>query len=456
MDGNSFFESKTVRIIALVGAVLAAATKLVDLVISSHPTVQTATTVILLLIGIYLLLAMSQELFKLNRLASRIVDKIEELTPSLSSQPSTPTSKNTPAVDEDEQCYGTIAERYGIGYDSLDVECVIAEDGSAMVTRRVQVDACSEIGELDTFLLIRESAPTGEERYIDLIEARSLTPDWDVSVTDVRKEYGRLSALVAISPPLTEDQNVGYELKEQLPAGLYAIDLTKEQIKERETPYEYFGWNINRPTRKLTLTVYFPEAINRPATYGAEVWIASASGMPSNRVQHEEQKRLKRPVLDSVGGRYFLRLSVDYPMIGLIYILRWQPLTTQETTEPTEHAITGDVGSVRIEGIPPDIYSHLYLSLLDCGPFESDSELQTVFVDERLSHWRDGLPEADNSASRVKKTIGYLLGKVDRAGENGLALFLRVLGERLDANDACRQRLIELSAEISGMNEKAE
>ncbi len=259
--------------------------------------------------------------------------------------PVSPPSEPGHPLNDAEEAYKYLAERYGIGYDQLAVACTVHSDGSAEVRRRVEVKAYSEIRQLDTFLLIPESPPPGEKWTIDPLQVRSLSPDYNVSRRTFGQQ-GRLSALIMISPQLGAGEQFTYELTEQLPASLYAIDLAEEKLAERKTSYDYFGWSINRPTRKLSLKVYFPEEV-KPEVYGFEVRYASAApGIPSESFHLEERKRFARPnLIGPQGGRYVLTLEVDHPMIGLIYILRWQPLKTppkkmprqaEETAEPTE------------------------------------------------------------------------------------------------------------------------
>jgi hypothetical protein len=235
--------------------------------------------------------------------------------------------KAGPAPSVAENAYRYSAERYGIGYGWLEVQCTIHPDGSAEVQRKVEVEGHSEISELDTFLLIPEKPPPGEKWDIDFVQVRSLSPGYNVSLIHIPEQEGKLSALIAISPQLGEGQSVIYEMIEKLPPRLYAINFTKEELAKRKSPYDYFGWNINRPTRRLSLRVYFPEDV-KPDVYVLEVRYASAApGIPSESFQYKEQGRLEKPSLvGPEGGRYFLKLDVDYPMIGLVYILRWQPL----------------------------------------------------------------------------------------------------------------------------------
>lgn len=234
-----------------------------------------------------------------------------------------------------ENAYRYFAGRYGIGYGRLDVECSIRPDGSAVVRRVVTVEAYSEIGELDTMLLIPESVSSDDKWDIDFLEVKQLREDErEVSLIEVAEEDGKLSALLSIAPKLRRGDSVSFEMREKLPAGLYAIDFTAEQLSKRKTAHDYFGWNIIRPVRKLSLAVYYPDGI-KPNIYDREVRYASAtSGIPAKTYHREEEALLDIPSLvGPIGGRYTLRLDVDYPMVRLIYILRWEPLETEERVE---------------------------------------------------------------------------------------------------------------------------
>ncbi len=253
-------------------------------------------------------------------------------------------------VDPSETAYTFSAARYGIGYDDLAIECLMHLDGSATVTRTVSVEAFSQIEKLDTYLVIPEEPPEGQSWDIDLLEVRSLSVDMKVSLSEVLPAQGRLSALLELGPPLIKGQQVQYEMREELPPSLYAIGLTDEEKAKRKTPYDYFGWTISRPTRRLRLRVFFPERL-RPEGHGLEVRYASAApGIPSETYQLEEQGRLGRPSLDGPqAARFCLKLEVEYPMTGLVYILRWEPLTPG-TGKRRGLPQQDHVGSARVQG----------------------------------------------------------------------------------------------------------
>ena len=98
--------------------------------------------------------------------------------------------------------------------------------------------------------------------------------------------------------------------------------------------------------------------------------------------------------------------------------------------------------------IPPKLYKQLRAALLDCGPFATAAELNTIFVEKRLSPWRNRLPETNSQTGRVESIIDFLYHQYNAVGRNALVLLLHVLSERLDSGDACYHRLAHLADEL--------
>jgi hypothetical protein len=98
--------------------------------------------------------------------------------------------------------------------------------------------------------------------------------------------------------------------------------------------------------------------------------------------------------------------------------------------------------------ISPNLYKRLRKILLNCGPFANSSELKAIFIDSRVSCWRDNLPDAVDSANRVNIVIDFLLRQFNANEENGLVLLLRVLSDQKGVADVCHQQLIVLSDEL--------
>jgi hypothetical protein len=115
------------------------------------------------------------------------------------------------------------------------------------------------------------------------------------------------------------------------------------------------------------------------------------------------------------------------------------PLSTQ----------TVEVAMPKTPSIPPELYLKLQTILLRCGPFRSDNALSPLFVDSRISQWRDLLPSRDNPAERAQAVIEKLSERNNAQGENALVLLLRVLRDRTSSGDACCGQLDALANELA-------
>ena len=219
------------------------------------------------------------------------------------------------------------AKRYGIGYRKFEVQCIIDNDGSAKVIREVEIEAFSDISELDTIINIPEDAPNGKTREIKIGDIET-HDNRNLSLEIIDSKPGRMTAKILITPPLTYGDQLHYRIHDYyLPAGLFSIDLSQEKIKKRKNPIDYFGWHINRPTRSFSLQVHFPPYKHPSANWG-EVRYASSAGNTSDEYQRNEQKSLKKPHFSQNGSRQILNLEVEYPLSGLIYVLGWKPLSS--------------------------------------------------------------------------------------------------------------------------------
>jgi hypothetical protein len=296
-------EKRVIAFVTLVG-LLAAIAKLFDLAVPA---------VVQLVAAVSLVLAMLYAIWVIPRVVARRI-RLQLMAEEQRS--------------DAENSFSYMSKRYGVGHISVDVECTIERDGSARVKREVEVVAFSELQSLDTFLAIPEKPPAGYSWNIDLLEAKSKTHGRDVALKLSPPQEGKQSVLLTVSPQLTPGQSLTYQLIQKLPKGLYAVDLTNEELEKRQTPDDYFGWTINRPTRNFSMKIFYP-ADYTPKAYGHQVrYMSAAPGIPSDSIQHEEQKSLAGPVRhEPVGGRCLLQLDIAFPMLGLIYLIRWQPLS---------------------------------------------------------------------------------------------------------------------------------
>lgn len=95
-------------------------------------------------------------------------------------------------------------------------------------------------------------------------------------------------------------------------------------------------------------------------------------------------------------------------------------------------------------GLAHELLADLRNVLLDCGPLASASDLRAVFVDQRIKPWRDNLPDASSTTSRMDVVISYLIDRRNRGGENALLLFLQVLRDRANKEEACYDELVAM------------
>lgn len=226
------------------------------------------------------------------------------------------------------QAFIYTASRYGIGYESLSVTCIICNDGSAKVLRRIKVNAHAEIAHLDTYLLI-DGNVNNENRS----KVRSINDEREIMLVNTKKEAGQLSGELLINPALQKGDSLIFAMEENLSSRLFAIGMTEDELSTRNSPYDYFNWNINRPTKQLILEVHFPN-FAKPYVFGGEVRYASASGFPSVRLHDIELKHLSPPKwVEPHNKKEVLKLEVNYPMVGLIYGIRWQPLVSGERSD---------------------------------------------------------------------------------------------------------------------------
>lgn len=263
-------------------------------------------------------------------------------------QPSTNTTTMVvgPSIetDPDERLYVRLSERYGLGYESMRLVYQIDADGSAKLTRVVEVVAKSQLQMLDTFVNVRkehgksssegEHFTTGPEvevasRTIGIaFEIRRNPPSTSVTILSS-------TSSLEIAPSLKPEQRATYELIQRLSStpedrlhNAFATRKMMEQHGSKDDVFgydEFFAWHINRPTRNLQMKVVFPEGWNF-RFHDSDVLYAAVDPFPTTIRQQEEGKRLKIKSDQDDYHRSILHLNVDYPMLGLVYVIKWRPV----------------------------------------------------------------------------------------------------------------------------------
>lgn len=101
-----------------------------------------------------------------------------------------------------------------------------------------------------------------------------------------------------------------------------------------------------------------------------------------------------------------------------------------------------------MSGISDNLLRRLRDTLSRCGPFNSNEELRTAFIDSRIELWEKNLPQAASKKTRIDLTIKYLSEKSNSKKENGLVLFLQTLADQIPHNDSCFLEVTNLSKDL--------
>jgi len=238
------------------------------------------------------------------------------------------TSPDSPC--DPEKVYQYSAERYGIGYNLLDVSCDLRYDGSATIKRKVTVEAFSRMNGLETSLLIPETFEPGAWSEQNRVNVASASQPYIVSLGTYKRTGNKQFVQIVFAPELAERKSLVFTLTEDLFPGIFAMGLSHKDT-DKLLEKDYFGWNIDRPTHALRLQVLFPKRV-KPKVFGTLVQYSVAfSDIQTARYHYEEQKGLNDPVLsESENGRYSLSLDVKHPMVGLTYTLFWLPISKKD------------------------------------------------------------------------------------------------------------------------------
>lgn len=105
-------------------------------------------------------------------------------------------------------------------------------------------------------------------------------------------------------------------------------------------------------------------------------------------------------------------------------------------------------------GIPQVLLLPLIQALRDCNEFQTQSRLYSIFTNEELWPWKDGLPEASSLSERVDLTISYLIQKRRKNGESVLVVFLQILASKYDLEDERHERLLTLTDQLNWLTKR--
>ncbi len=101
-----------------------------------------------------------------------------------------------------------------------------------------------------------------------------------------------------------------------------------------------------------------------------------------------------------------------------------------------------------MSGISGKLIQELRGVLKDCGPFNNFNELNSLFMDQRISSWAGIVPNSSTQMGRIGALLNELHTQYNTSGQNVLALFLRVASELYEPDTRCHEKLNELASKV--------
>lgn len=102
------------------------------------------------------------------------------------------------------------------------------------------------------------------------------------------------------------------------------------------------------------------------------------------------------------------------------------------------------------DGLSPALYQQLSAVLKECGGFTTYAQLRAIFAHPWLQPWQAQLPQAHSAGELIDYVLEYFWQKQAMTeGVTVLTLLTLVLALRQPANDACRQRLLDLARQLA-------
>jgi hypothetical protein len=224
-----------------------------------------------------------------------------------------------------ELAYEIMTARQTWGYANLEFSCERCDDGAAFFRRKVEVEVRGAASSVEQSLY---SSPAEKEKRVEpkvtLSETRSNVQA--TMASPFTADNGWLTE-IRFDPALGDRERTEFVLEEEVPAAYYAVGYTKEELDEQNITESYIGWRVDRPMRRLVLKVYFPVG-SEPKELRPEVRIQLPfRGSEHPRRDPKEEERIGKDYLPEVRARrQEVNLTVSWPIVGRIYLIRWLPL----------------------------------------------------------------------------------------------------------------------------------
>jgi hypothetical protein len=217
---------------------------------------------------------------------------------------------------------------YGFYKEKWDACCNLTSKGSCQTRYETTVNAIAhEIPEIEYFgenLL----APPGVKFPMDITAKASVhaSPITQIRIERVTQSSKRLSTL-KFEPPIPKEGSITYPYATQAPRGSFAMtfeELEKRHLEHEFYPgYEFYARRVTYPTKHFYFKMIFPKGFE-PIETGYDVWFGLAKVQHENECDRIASNGYWLDGYDESGRRY-IQLKVDYPILGLRYVLKWVP-----------------------------------------------------------------------------------------------------------------------------------
>jgi len=177
----------------------------------------------------------------------------------------------------------------------------------------------------------------------------------------------------------------------------------------------------------------------------------------SREVQHGDSKTIVERqlpeqicVIRDLSGSGKTTLSVDLALNSTSFFSMSQSAIESNVDEVDE--ILREIEKFKSEatiGLPDALYISTRDILLKCAPITTDYEINNLFVDQRIAHWKNKIPQSKTPIERAETLIAFLINQENNENVNGLVAFLQVLSDRLSPKDKYFHDLRNLANEIN-------
>jgi hypothetical protein len=138
----------------------------------------------------------------------------------------------------------------------------------------------------------------------------------------VPKDIGKLGVfyVIQIIPSIEVGKFVAFTFERKTPPKVFALTLT--ELQDKQEPYEFSKVTVNYPMSHLGIKFMFPSNYF-PTDALFDVWYGDARVRHFREYGRVSEACFRKDVADR--RRFYMELSIPYPILGLSYLLHWIP-----------------------------------------------------------------------------------------------------------------------------------